>query len=74
MWEKNFIYKCDPPKNNICKKADCQRSCFYTSHKEFSADGKRYVYWRGEHLIEWREEFENGSKQRKEGNIAGDHG
>ena len=56
MFEKNFFYKCDPEKNNICSKTDCQRSCFMTTHKEFSADGKRYVS-EGNYYKEYKEKI-----------------
>lgn len=51
-----FIYKCDPNKNDICSKTDCQRSCFMTTHLEFSSDGKRYV-WEGNVVVEYKEEI-----------------
>lgn len=45
--ESCFFYKCNPKLNNLCKKADCQKSCFMTTHKEFSKDGKKYFYDKG---------------------------
>ena len=42
MHELNYFYKCDPVKNKECSKSDCQKSCFMTTHKEYSADGKKY--------------------------------
>lgn len=53
MHDKNFLYKCDPQKNNQCRKTDCQTSCFMTTHKEYSIDGKRYV-WNKNALEEWK--------------------
>jgi len=33
------LYKCDPQLNTECPKTSCQRECFHTSRKEYSADG-----------------------------------
>ena len=64
MWERNYIFLCNPEKNTECKKADCQRSCFFTSHKEFSKDGKNYVHAVNGNIIEWKgEENEGYGKQ-----------
>lgn len=57
MHDKNFIYKCDPKKNKDCRKTECQKSCFMTTHKEYSKDEKRYSWDAGgEKLIEWKGE------------------
>lgn len=50
-----IIYKCDPNKNDICSKLDCQKSCFMTTHSEFSKDGKKYI-WEGNNVIEYKED------------------
>lgn len=55
MHDKNFVYKCDPNKNTECAKTDCQICCFMTTHAEFSADGKRYI-WDGNHIKEYKGE------------------
>ena len=53
MNERNFLYRCDPLKNKECRKTDCQKSCFMTVHKEYSADGRKYV-WNRCGLTEWK--------------------
>ena len=55
MMSDPWIYKCDPEKNNDCKKTCCQSDCFLTTHKEFSKDGKRYRFVQGE-LMEVKED------------------
>lgn len=37
-----FLYKCDPAKNDTCKKTFCQGLCFYTSKKYCRADEQKY--------------------------------
>ena len=44
MGEQNYVFRCDPEKYKECKKTSCQRECFMTTHKEYSADGKYYRY------------------------------
>lgn len=44
MNEQNYVFRCDPEKYKECKKTSCQRECFMTTHKEYSADGKYYRY------------------------------
>lgn len=50
MHEENFLYRCDPEKNKECRKTDCQRSCFMTTHEEYSVDGKKYVWDRDDFI------------------------
>ena len=44
MYEHNCVFRCNPKLNRKCKKAGCQKECFYTTHKEYSVDGKFYRY------------------------------
>lgn len=53
MHDLNFIYKCNPEKNKECKKTECQKSCFWTTHAEYSADNKKY-YNVQSHIEEWK--------------------
>lgn len=32
------VYKCDPSKNKECDKKYCQKICFHTTRKEYSAE------------------------------------
>ena len=44
MTTDNYIYLCDPSKNNTCQKVDCQRSCFFVTESLYSLDKKQYFY------------------------------
>ena len=36
-----IVYKCDPAKNKLCKKTECQKRCFYTIIPDFAANSER---------------------------------
>lgn len=46
------VYLCDPDKNTECRKTSCYHMnmnpqygvCKYTTHQEYSKDGKTYIY------------------------------
>jgi hypothetical protein len=42
MNENQFVYICDPSKNKECEKTSCKYFCKFTTHPEYSIDGKRY--------------------------------
>lgn len=33
------FYRCDPEKNTICSKRDCQTLCFHTTYKQYRKGG-----------------------------------
>ena len=44
MTDLNCVFLCDPQKNTLCRKTGCQKECKHTTHREFSLDGKKYIY------------------------------
>lgn len=42
--ERQILYKCDPKKNDGCRKTSCQKECFFTTHEEYRANNKEYIY------------------------------
>ncbi len=42
MNENQFVYICDPSQNKECEKTSCKYFCKFTTHPEYSIDGKRY--------------------------------
>ena len=41
---RHILYRCDPKKNDRCRKTACQNECFFTTHKEYRKDSKVYIY------------------------------
>ena len=43
MDQPKYFYKCDPILNKECEKTSCQNECIFTTKKEYSKDGKKYI-------------------------------
>ena len=50
--ENKTLHKCDPKKNTECRKTACQTECFFTTHKEYRANNKVFMYNWGIDAIE----------------------
>lgn len=42
MNEKGILYICDPDKNTLCKKSECQTNCRHTTHIAFVRGGRAF--------------------------------